>query len=265
MAKADDSTIEENIHELSKPFPAKDVLWRIEQSGVSKSSGNPWAKVLAYIDNRAIVDRLDEIIGATNWSNDFKQGPSGGVLCCIAIRVGKEWIAKWDGAENTQYQPVKSGLSAAMKRSASQWGIGRYLYNLEDGWANIHAGGKNRSTIKYKDGSGQEQTMQIQWDPPSLPAWALPEGEAPKVKTPERPQLDPTDMKIGEQWKRVGWIGAKASEALADLQKSMEVDRLGELSSDKKLEYLEGLITRVDAILAQEEQTDTASAAVSSS
>jgi hypothetical protein len=79
-------------------------------------------------------------------------------------------VWKWDGAENTEVEGVKGGLSSAMKRAAVQWGIGRYLYDLEEGWAKVHEGGKHSS--KAKDGSW------FKWDPPDLPAWALPPARA---------------------------------------------------------------------------------------
>jgi len=127
-------------------------------------------KVLAYVTNRAIMDRLDEVAGPGNWKNEFREGPGGGVLCGISIRLAGEWITKWDGAENTDIEGVKGGLSGAMKRAAVQWGIGRYLYNLDEGWANIHDGGQ--FSARSKDGKW------FKWDPPMLPDWALPRGYA---------------------------------------------------------------------------------------
>lgn len=53
----------------------------------------------------------------------------------IAIRVGDEWIEKWDyGYPNSivdgqvkDEQPLKSAASDALKRAAPLWGIGREL------------------------------------------------------------------------------------------------------------------------------------------
>src|SRR5690606_38042070 len=89
---------------------------------------------------------------------------------------GDEWVTKWDGAENTEKEAVKGGLSGAMKRAAVQWGIGRYLYQLEEGWANVHEGGQYSAQTKDK--------KWFRWDPPALPAWALPDGVG---KPNERP------------------------------------------------------------------------------
>ena len=149
-----------NLKKLSEPFPAKDIEWRVSHGGVK--NGRPWAMVLAYVTNRAIMDRLDEVVGPLDWHNEFKPGPEGGVLCGITI----QGVTKWDGAENTNVEAIKGGLSSAMKRAAVQWGIGRYLYNLEDNWAIFNNEGKYSAKIEGK---------WYKWDPPSLPAWALPD------------------------------------------------------------------------------------------
>ena len=166
-------TSETDLTRLRDPFAAEDIEWRVQQAG--EKNGRPWARVLAYVTNRAIMERLDEVAGPENWQNVFKEGPAGGVVCGLSLRVTRadgtaDWVTKWDGAENTDVEPVKGGLSNAMKRAAVQWGVGRYLYDLEEGWARVHDGGKH--SAKAKDGSW------FKWDPPELPAWAVPRARA---------------------------------------------------------------------------------------
>lgn len=165
---------------LAAPFPASDVEWRVQSSG--EKNDQPWARVLAYIDNRAIMDRLDDVCGQENWRNEYRHGPDGAVLCGISILVERgvdsEWVTKWDGAENTDIEAVKGGLSGAMKRAGYQWGIGRYLYQLEEGFAKVSENGKHYTKPK--------QGKPFKWDPPALPAWALPAVVAP---TPAAPQV----------------------------------------------------------------------------
>jgi hypothetical protein len=161
---------EQELARLREPFPTDDIEWRLQQAG--EKNGRIWGKALAYVTNRAIQQRLDDVVGPANWKNEFREGPGGGVLCGISVRVTREdgsheWVTKWDGAENTDVEAVKGGLSAAMKRSASTgWGIGRYLYNLEEGWINVNDGG--RLSGKTKDGKW------FRWDPPTLPDFAIP-------------------------------------------------------------------------------------------
>lgn len=167
---------------LSEPFAPYDIEWRIQSSGTDRS-GRPWGMCLAYVTNRAIMDRLDSVCGPGNWKNEFKPGPEGGVMCGISIRIGPdEWVTKWDGAENTDIEAVKGGLSSAMKRAAVHWGIGRYLYNLTTGWARFCEDGQYSAKI---DG------VLRKWSPPDLPPWALPGGKGePFDRAPCAPITD---------------------------------------------------------------------------
>ena len=168
--------------QMKAPFPEVDTEWRIQQSG--HKSGNPWAMVLCYVTNRAIMKRLDDVVGAMNWKNEYKPSPDGGVLCGISIfcEEKKEWITKWDGAENTQIDAVKGGLSGSMKRAAVQWGIGRYLYYLDAGFATcfLDKSGKNRGSVIRDKNSKQAGYINFTWDAPSLPKWALPTEKTTK-------------------------------------------------------------------------------------
>lgn len=171
-----------NLAALKHPFSANQIEWRIGQAG-KKGDGSPWAKVLAYITNRAVMDRLDEVCGPENWKNEYKEwrvGDKHGVLCGISIRINGEWVTKWDGAENTDIESIKGGISDSMKRAAVQWGIGRYLYDLDEGWARISDNGKHYAhcRVKFK---GKDEFVDFRWDEPQLPAWALPSGEAPSA------------------------------------------------------------------------------------
>jgi hypothetical protein len=172
-----------DFERLKAPLPPEDVEWRIGQSGKT-SSGTIWAKVLAYLTNRPIMQRLDDVCGPANWKNEFTKGPEGGILCGISIRCDGEWVTKWDGAENTQVEAIKGGLSDSMKRAAVQWGIGRYLYSLEEGWAQI-ADDNDRQAYRgeCKDAAGKKTLFR--WYPPRLPEWALPKSAAQPPKQPQ--------------------------------------------------------------------------------
>ena len=160
-----------SLEMLKIPFIASDVEWRVSRSGVT-AKGAPWLVVLAYVTNRAIMDRLDKSVGIENWRNEYTEGPCGGVLCGLSIRVQGEWLTKWDGAENTAIDGVKGGLSGAMKRAAVQWGIGRYLYNLGDTFANV-IDSKQPGCESSKVKGVQPNKGYVNWFPPQLPAWAV--------------------------------------------------------------------------------------------
>lgn len=153
---------------LAAPFDAQDIEWRIARSGVK--NGKPWGMCLAYLTNRAIMDRLDGVLGPENWKNEFTRWGEKGVMCGLSLRLNGEWVTKWDGAEETDIESVKGGFSSAMKRAAVQWGIGRYLYGLEEGWAKFEEHGPYSAKI--------ENTF-YKWSPPGLPAWAVPTTARP--------------------------------------------------------------------------------------
>ena len=141
MAK-DAKTIRE---ELARPFAAEDLEWRIQVTSKDKTSG----LAIPYVTNRAIQDRLDEVVGPENWYNDYKpwhgNGKKDAQICGISIYFeGKGFITKWDGAEDSDIEPIKGGLSDSMKRAAVQWGIGRVLYKMDNApWVKIERKGNS--------------------------------------------------------------------------------------------------------------------------
>lgn len=164
-----------NLSELAEPFPAGDIEWRVSRAG--NNSNGVFCVVLAYITARAIASRLDEVCGPENWRNEPMQVHEirPGVYAMqvgISIRIDDEWVTKYDVSEATNIEPAKGGFSSAMKRAGAQWGIGRYLYHLDETFAETaERGGKgwNWGRIPEKAGGGN-----YYWKVPQLPAWALP-------------------------------------------------------------------------------------------
>lgn len=132
--------------QLAQPFKAEDIEWRIASTNKEKTKGI----AVAYVDSRAIQERLDSIFGCENWQNSFEitQGAEKD-LTSYVCRIGiysperNEWIFKSDGSGPTDIEPVKGGLSGALKRAASVWAIGRYLYELDGVWVDIEQRGKS--------------------------------------------------------------------------------------------------------------------------
>ena len=131
--------------ELAQPFSPEDLDWRVQVTNKEKTKG----MAVPYVTSRAIQDRLDNVVGAENWRNEFRvwqeSGDAHAQLCGLSLYLEErgEWVTKWDGAENTDIESVKGGLSDAMKRAAVQWGIGRILYWLPRIWVNVEPRGKS--------------------------------------------------------------------------------------------------------------------------
>lgn len=130
---------------LQAPFAASDVEWRLQNLTKDKARG----MAVPYIDSRAIQNRLDEVVGPFCWQTKFTpwhaSGQKASQLCALSIfdEARNEWITKCDGAENTDIEPIKGGISDSLKRAAVLWGIGRYLYGFDTIWVEAEPSGNS--------------------------------------------------------------------------------------------------------------------------
>ncbi|GAB3567179.1 hypothetical protein GCM10027578_17540 [Spirosoma luteolum] len=114
------------LNALTAPLTAHEVEWRVQ----SQTKDGQKIIVVPYITNRCVMQRFDEQFGWAGWQNEIKE-IEGGFLCTItAILPGGEIVKKTDGASRTAVEPVKGGISDAMKRCAVQFGLGRGLYDF---------------------------------------------------------------------------------------------------------------------------------------
>ncbi|NBI67441.1 hypothetical protein D1646_11595 [Pseudoflavonifractor sp. 60] len=142
MEQKDARTIQ---RELARPFAPEDLEWRLQKTLEDKLRGI----AVPYVTNRAIQARLDDVVGPDGWYNEYKPwhraGQKDSQLCGISIYFPERgFITKWDGAEDSDIEPVKGGLSDSMKRAAVQWGIGgRVLYSMDTVWVDIEKLGRS--------------------------------------------------------------------------------------------------------------------------
>lgn len=164
--------------ELAKPFASGDVSWRMDaMSNWDKAKKEPkdpsrpvTALAFPFLDARVVQQRLDEVVGPHRWQGEFREGPGGSIICRISINVGTDeapaWVYKEDGADKTDVEATKGGLTDAFKRAAVHWGVGRYLYFHTPRWEEVEAKG---SFAKFKA-------------TPKLPANLLPAGDTGVAK-----------------------------------------------------------------------------------
>jgi hypothetical protein len=144
-------------HALAAPFAPDEVRFR-----PGPISGNQ-ALAFPYINVRAVMDRLDEVVGLDGWQDKYTVLPDGSVMCQLQVRFGDTWIAKVDVGSRSE-QPDegdrdKAAFSDALKRVAVKFGVGRYLHRIPAQW--------------------------VEWDAPKrrfgkrplLPAWAMPAAQ----------------------------------------------------------------------------------------
>jgi hypothetical protein len=142
---------------LTAPFPLEAVHFK-----PLSVKGNR-ALAAAYLDARAVMQRLDSVFGVGGWKDAYQLVAGGSVVCTLSVKVDGEWIDKTDVGSPSE-QPddgdkLKAAFSDALKRAAIKLGIGRYLYRLPRQW------------VDY-----DPQTRQFV-RPPMLPSWALPSAK----------------------------------------------------------------------------------------
>ena len=129
---------EQQGKQLEAPFSYEELGWRASAKTEDKTRGI----AVPYVDERAIRKRLDQVLGRENWQNELKVtlgNAEASYICEISVYYPdrQEWIKKSNGAGRTKYEPVKGGISAAIKRAASMWGVGTYLYEFPGVWVDI--------------------------------------------------------------------------------------------------------------------------------
>jgi hypothetical protein len=150
-------TIDEIIEKLSAPFPVEQIEWRVGATN-EKSNGGVASKgiALAYLTSRMVMDRLDEVVGPFNWQINHSMGDGGKVSASIGIRhpdtdlYPDKFIWKSDGAGATDVEGDKGSFSDSCKRAGVQWGIGRYLYAIENIWVSVTSAGRSYRIAEHE-------------------------------------------------------------------------------------------------------------------
>lgn len=179
---------------LLQPFPADAVEWKVIESTLY--NGSPFVIVAPFLDARSVMERLDAVVGPGGWQTDVKAAPNSldGVLYGISIKIDGEWVTKWDGADipadrdGMRADRTKSALTLAHRRAAMLWGIGRYLWSMPKRQRATVSGERTSATPNYHvikpKARDKWSPMTVYWGAPNLPAWALPEPEAPASAAP---------------------------------------------------------------------------------
>lgn len=118
---------------LGEEFTPQELEWKIQRCGTAKDN-KPWAQIVPYINSRAIMQRLDDHVGPERWKDEY-QVLADGIICTLSLHTSIEWVSKSDGAQFSEIEGFKGGISNALKRAAVKWGIGRYLYDFPQTWA----------------------------------------------------------------------------------------------------------------------------------
>ncbi len=160
-------TAQDLFDALCMPFAAEEIDWRVGSTTQDKSKG----MALAYLDARAVMDRLDAVCGADGWQcNYIVSGPLA--VCNMGLRMpAGEWVWKADGAGASDIEAEKGMLSDALKRSAVRWGVGRYLYQMDSPWVELEAAGRSfripAAERKKLDEVHEKAAQKVGWGGPT--------------------------------------------------------------------------------------------------
>ncbi|MGH9631988.1 MAG: Rad52/Rad22 family DNA repair protein [Bryobacteraceae bacterium] len=161
--------------QLAEPFDPGEIKWRVTATSTQQGKHGPQKRgqVVAYPDQRAYTDRLNEVFGEWGWTRNyevsvaqnFERRASGDktqkavsakvvVVSKVTVHglgshtgVGEEWADNDNAATAAEAQ--------AFKRACSVFGLGRYLYDVPAVWVDLDQYNRPLQT-------------------PNVPDWALP-------------------------------------------------------------------------------------------
>ena len=161
--------------QLSEPFDPGEIKWRVTATSTQQTKHGPQKRgqLVAYADQRAYTDRLNDVFGEWGWTRSYdvqvaqnfeRRAPGDKKQTAVAAKVvvvskvtihglgshtgvGEEWADDENAATRAEAQ--------AFKRACSCFGLGRYLYDLDKMWEDLDQYNRPVQT-------------------PNLPDWALP-------------------------------------------------------------------------------------------
>ena len=161
--------------QLAEPFDPGEIKWRVTATSTQQGRRGPQRRgqLVAYADQRAYTDRLNEVFGEWGWTRSYdvqvaqnfeRRAPGDRKEMAVAAKVvvvstvtiqglgshtgiGEEWADDENAATRAEAQ--------AFKRACACFGLGRYLYDLDKEWMDLDQYNRPVRT-------------------PNLPDWALP-------------------------------------------------------------------------------------------
>jgi hypothetical protein len=167
---------------LSQPIEHQ---WRVQSFSKSK----PSATVMAYIDQRDLMEVLDKYC-TYGWQKKYEE-VAGNLFCSIGI-IMPDGSIHWRsdcGVESNQ-DAEKGRASDAAKRAGVNWGVGRFLYDMKIQYIKTNAKKESNNYPYCID----EQGNQI---------WDLTKHINNINKVAEKPVVLPVLMPGTEKWAKV--------------------------------------------------------------
>lgn len=202
----------DQVSALRAPF-APDAI-KVKPQTVSKGE-NPKGLVTFYIDSRLVVDRLDEAVGAENWTDEYRllceglHAPTVGipVECALTVNgVRKVDVGQIAPGEKDD-KMWKSAYSDAFKRAAVKFGVGAYLYDSPNVWCPVKVGQNGKAQGFTDEGKAQAFAAYRKWIGAGAPTSQGAAATPAAAKSLEGPAATP------EQQKKLDRLVANLSNA----------------------------------------------------
>lgn len=238
--------------ELAKPFDPNEVELKVQATTQDRKRG----MVVAYVDARTVMDRLDAVIGPGNWRDSYYVSTDKEVdgkrivevVCVLGVRAREEgeWIEKQDVGEG---DTLKAATSDALKRAAVKFGVGRYLYKLPKVWADLDERGqiKDYEAVKARLLSGEATSHEP--ERPARPVSPRDTGAASTASRGNDPKRGPIGfiLRLARKYAAEGESESQVALELASACFGREVKRLDDLSMDE-LNELIAYIKELEAV-----------------
>jgi hypothetical protein len=235
----------EKIRErLTEPFDPREIKWRVTATATRQGKHGPQKRgqLVAYADQRAYTDRLNDVFGEWGWTRSYdvqvaqnfeRRAPGDKTRTTVCAKVvvvskvtihglgshtgvGEEWAHDENAATRAEAQ--------AFKRACACFGLGRYLYDLGAVWADLDPYNRPVQT-------------------PVLPDWVMPQyaKRLRNQQSPQSPTRDAMLAKVREVRQKVGnglsrfviekYVAGTEPEACDDQQLAMVLQKLTDIGN----------------------------------
>lgn len=155
------------LAELARPFTPAAIRFKVQTATQDKTKG----LASFYIDARLAAERLNEVVGVENWTDEYRMlavGMEGaGMFFPVECQLTVCGVTKTDVGQYAHNAPddkaFKSAYSDALKRAAVKFRIGAYLYTLPSLWAPVKVGGNGKVNGFAPEGEAQLRGQYERW------------------------------------------------------------------------------------------------------
>lgn len=200
---------------LAAPFAPDLVSWRVGSTDRDKKR----AMALAYIDARDVMERLDAVMGPAGWERRHPHVEKTTTCELTLIFPDGLRVTKTDGAGDTDVEAEKGSLSDSFKRAAVNWGVGRYLYDLDSPWVEIEPAGRSFK-IKASEFDKLRRVLvndarRTNRQPPAPPADEAPNAEETAITLLRGASADKSLFTEAWEKNKDGWKNLLSADAYA--------------------------------------------------